>query len=380
MKSILLVVLLSIMSSWTSTHACGSPQQESRDFLVALERAIIVWRDAVEFKGTFEFSSTTVENVDKVFERGFFEDKGLKNELSAKGVIAKRDGVFRIKFDSEFSDFDEKTNSSSFLSFDAFTNGEYEFVYYPRQHAKSGEQLGHTATFIENPFPESFATQGYFQTTNPFALSGAINGSLFHQADLNNDSFHVERKSDDELVVVFDGSSPDAFRRYTVSLTSALPTLRQIETKDSKIVLRDFADMGNGCLMARECIDLIGPMRLPGYSKPVWTVRRFISKDLGKTTPTSAEVVAVLPEGVVLQGLDTENLVVDLNDIRHDDIVSTSRSVHELEVMDDSYHVRNAPLGKDEKNRPYTWWIALVGSLLVFGFAVRIFREKSSGE
>lgn len=360
-----------------SGGSCFGQQHEDEPFLGALDAGIKNWSNEIEFVGEFEYTSFWTEDGKGVFEPGFFDKKQSKVVDSGTGLIAKRDGVFRIKFDVQSAiDFDPETMVSSFMSFDAASNGRHEIVYYPPQVSDTGHHLGRNGTFSDLGVGNSvLGRQAYFNTLNPFSSGGGTRESAFGNQQIKSDRVQVER-SPGQAIVTFDGPYKPKYTRYTIGLNSGFPQLKKIESNTRTRVLRDFVDVGNGCAIAKECIIRKGPTTLPEFDKPMWLVVRFKSNNLGEREPTEADISVVLNEGVEIEGLLDHGLTLNPNSVTPVDPNLAAIARTSVSSVDEQFVALVQEPSDTNNSKQYAWYGFFAMFFLLFLGATRLVRKR----
>ncbi len=291
-------------------------------FIDAIQKDLIDWRDGIEFVGTFMQRDSmaasfedAVEGVDVSSE----EARQDESKIVGKGLFAKKGRAFRYRVDSNQGLFEQLeirgSTVTGFFSTDLSAARGLEFKFSPLQQTNNGGQHGGTIYFGKFDYlPNEALTTEKFHYF-PFDTLGGNFGYPFHRAPRPDVTEYTFENTKDGFQITIHSMRKDSHEQgYDSKITYAF-----VDTRRGPLLKRRVGQTGSGahqCNYEYRMIDLVdcgdghlfprGMMITQKFEGPDKRVRAisWYTDDVGARAPTEDDFAVRIPSGTFWFGYD----------------------------------------------------------------------------
>jgi hypothetical protein len=279
--------------------------QETIAELEAIDVGIRRWRDALNLKCTFQFRQGLANSIDDavngLYPNGW--DEATCHFVKLGDAVVHD---FRIKGDS---DFDPKTNTSTFSSFYLASSKDIE-AFSARIGTANPIMFSNRTNQREHEF---IHRQAGSTNTSPFVVTGANRGALFQPFIDSNLSTFTAIRGQGQLMVSCKPIGGAQAITYTIDIAGLFPMLDSIKRDDGNAttVVSSFVQLKNGCYFPGRTVTVLGPVVPIGSQKQKWVSRIWELDNSSVCEPTRDDFV--IDPNVELFGLRAEKKTLPLN-------------------------------------------------------------------
>ncbi len=368
-------------------------QSEPNDDQVALvldsiDAGIAQWKSETSFYGTFEYREGIADSKEQAVVGEFVDPETGKPSKGARatGSIVKMGNRFRYTLSISGShNYNRKSQTVTWRSFDLFAGNGIEMIYRPVEKNSRDDTIGGSASFTSNSKNDKGEITKYGRvSSNPFFVGGGSRGNIFAELKEQRYDFSVTRLDNERLVVTAKPQQAGDPIEIRFWMGSRFPLLEDWKVGDGMHVqsISEFCDVGNGCHVGSQFIEVGGPLNASKLKRKVWLGRIWESVDLGRRAPVRADFEIAFPASTKIRGLTVMGSLgsVNLLDIQSSDLQRRPQ-LDANDQYDDNLVSREQ---RQSVRRTFLaspiWWSIVTIALGVFLFALsmRIRNSKSN--